>query len=329
MTKTFYFIDFETSQKTCNADTEQKKSLLLVYSPGSPHLWSMSCPNLIWYSSTSAVSSTKFSKEQVCLAELILIDRRTGRELCLWRQCRKKLINPKTTHLEWPWDYKAPRKLKKRPLLPFGRCSQSVCSFFLCNENGHKVYTWIQMLWSIWIWDFSLNLFLICFWANSGRLECGLAPTASNPCSSCFSNLQRLMPAIPIKTPHMQGMYQSAIPLEHLTRASLQKCVNRQDAQLSHYPGKAPFWTLTQISHDPTQKNITASAPTLPFTKQGRWIALLIFPWHPSLRWSSNFSPFLNSVHRVSILAAPWSLYRLSFILFYFLLKLSPISVPL
>lgn len=95
---------------------------------------------------------------------------------------------------------------------------------------------------------------------------------------------------------HFVGLDWSAIPLEHLSRTSLQKCVSRQDAQLSRYSAKAPFWTLTQISQEPTRKNITASTPSLPITKQGRWIALLIFSWRPSLQQSSNFSPVLNSL---------------------------------
>lgn len=158
-------------------------------------------------------------------------------------------------------------------------------------------------MWSIWIWRFSLDLFFTCslqcswnYWAESDRLEFGLASGAFDPFSSYLSNLHRQMPALPPKTPCMQGLYRSVVPLEHLSRTCLPKCVRRQDSQLPRYPSKAGFWTGTQISHELTHKNTTSSTLDLPITKQGGWIALLIFSVHPSLQQSNIFSSsFLNS----------------------------------
>lgn len=181
-------------------------------------------------------------------------------------------------------------------------CSHPVCIVFPYREREHMVYTQIQTMWSIWMWCFSLDLFFICslqcswnYWAESDRLEFGLACGGFDPFSSYISNLH--MPALPPKTPCMQGLYQSVVPLEHLSRTCLQKCVSRQDTQLPRYPGKADFWTVTQISHEPTHKNTTASTPDLLIPKQGGWIALLIFSVHPFLQQSNIFSPyFVNSL---------------------------------
>lgn len=159
-------------------------------------------------------------------------------------------------------------------------------------------------MWSIWIWHFSLDLFFICslkcswnYWAESDRLEFDLASGAFDPFSSYLSKLHREMPALPPKTPCMPGLYQSVMPLEHLSRTCLQKCVSKQDSQLPRYPGKADCWTVIQISHEPTHENKTASTPDLPISKQGGGIALLIFSVHPSLQKSNIFSHyFLNSL---------------------------------
>ena len=165
----------------------------------------------------------------------------------------------------------------------------SVCTFFLYNESEHKVCMWIQTVvehLDLRIWFGPLHLLLTLplkqlswFW-QAGIWSCWCCIWSFQLMPSKTSQ----MPAFPPKTPHMQGLYWSAVPLAHLSRTSLQKCVSWQDAQFSHYPSKAPFWTLTLISHEPTHQNITASTPALPTTKQGRWIALWIFSWRPSLQ---------------------------------------------
>lgn len=260
------------------------------------------------YSATSAVCSTNFlwrAGLSSCWVDLGRLEgwKRTG----LKKAVQKKRRKPNTTQLERSWDYKvflggyvSGRDLHHH----LGDVHiQCVVSFLTVKMNTKPVHE-SKQLWSIWIWGFSLDLFFIhslhCSWnkwTDSDRLEFGLASVAFDPFNSCLSNLHRQMPPLPPKTPHMQGLYQSAIPLEHLSRTSLRKCVSRQDAQLSHYPSKDPFRTLTQIWHEPTHKNVTALTTALPIRKQCRWIALLIFSWCLSLQQSSNFSPsFLDSL---------------------------------
>lgn len=108
-------------------------------------------------------------------------------------------------------------------------------SSFLTEKGSTRSMHESKQMWSIWIWRFCLDLFFICslqcswnYWGESDRLEFGLASGAFDPFSSYLSNLHRQMPALPPKTPCMQGLYQSVVPLEHLCRTCLQKCVSRQ-----------------------------------------------------------------------------------------------------
>lgn len=158
-----------------------------------------------------------------------------------------------------------------------------------------------KQLWSVWI---SSSFALYISLETTELILTGwnlVLLVFAFPFSSRLSNLHRQIPTLPPKAPRMQGFYQSETPLEHLSRTTLQKHVSRQDVQLSYYPRKAPFWTLTQISHEPTHKNIRASTPALPITKQGGWLALSIFSCCSSLQWSDN-SPFLNSLQFIEFL---------------------------
>lgn len=227
---------------------------------------------------------------------------RGGREWDLWSQWRKKA---KTQH----YSVKEILGLYNGGKLR-GLCHHLGSVHIQCVASflTEKLSTWSihesKQMWSIWFWCFSLDLFFVhslkCswnYWTESDRLEFGLASGAFDPFSSYLSKLHRQVPALPPKTPCTQGLYQSAVPLEHFGRTCLQKCISRRESQLPRCPGKADFWTVIQISHEPTHENTTASTPDLPIPKQGGGISLLIFSVHPSLQKSNVFSHyFLNSL---------------------------------
>lgn len=141
------------------------------------------------------------SKEQVCLStEMTLAICSSGREWDLWSQCRKKRVKFNTIQWKRSWDSKMGEKSRRVICQHLGGVHIQCVASFLTE----KVSTWSvhesKQMWSIWIWCFNLHLFFICslqcswnYWAESDRLEFGLASGAFELFSSYLSNLHSLL----------------------------------------------------------------------------------------------------------------------------------------